>query len=170
MVVLDLFLSAGSARDVRQGRVAIRAVHAAGYRICLYTEERRPFVLAQCMAAGATGVVHKTDSVQTTEDSIVGVAAGEVMITPTLVGVAELLARTGKLPELTRLQREVVHRRARGESYKEIAHRLHNTEGVAQGHMRAATHKFASYLQGTSPGDLERALGIAPNDLLDEAP
>lgn len=168
VVVLDLFLSAGPISEVRQGRVAIRALAEAGYRICLYTEERRPLVLARCLAAGASGVVHKSDSMAALAHAVVAVAAGDTAITPSLVGVAEVIDRSGGLPELTSKQRDVLHKRARGESFKEIARCLHITEGVAHGHMRAVTHKFAAFLQGASPGDLEHALGIAPHDLLDE--
>lgn len=168
LVILDLRLSASASDGVRQGPTAIRAVRAAGYRICLFTDERRRLVLAQCMRAGAQGVVHKSDPVETASAAFRTVAEGGTVITQSLVGLAEVLERRGGLPELTARQRQVLAGRARGETWAEIASRLYVTEGVAREHMSAVNAKFAAYLQGASPGDMERQLGLAPGDLLDE--
>ena len=168
VVILDLRLSGGGSHGVRQGPTAIRAVRAAGYRICLFTDERRRLVLAQCMRAGAHGVVHKSDSIETAGAAFHAVASGGTVITQSLVGLAEVLERRGGLPELTPRQRQVLAGRARGETWAEIAGRLFITEGVAREHMSAVNAKFAAYLQGASPGDIERHLGLAPGDLLDD--
>lgn len=168
LVILDLRLSGGPAHGVRQGPTAIRAVRAAGYQVCLFTDERRRLVLAQCMRAGAQGVVHKSDSVDTAAAAFAVVAGGGTVITQSLIGLAEVLERRGGLPELTARQRQVLAGRARGESWAEIAAGLFITEGVAREHMAAVNAKFAAYLQGASPGDIERHLGLAPGDLLDE--
>ncbi|MGB8386250.1 MAG: DNA-binding response regulator [Dermatophilaceae bacterium] len=168
VVVLDLKLADGGRSGVRQGPAAIRAVAKAGYRICLYTDERRRLVLAQCLRAGAHGVVHKSDSDAVTAAAIDGVARGETVITQSLVGLAEVVERRGGLPQLTARQRDVLRARARGERWADIAARLYITEGVAREHMAAVNAKFALYLYGASPADMERQLGMAPGDLLDE--
>jgi DNA-binding NarL/FixJ family response regulator len=168
LVVLDLRLSGAGASGVRQGPTAIRAVAALGYRICLYTDERRRLVLAQCLAAGAHGIVHKSDSVESASAAFLAVARGETVVTASLVGLAEVLDRRGALPELTDRQREVLAARARGERWADISRRLYITEGVAREHLLAVTAKFAAYLQSCQPADIERALGLAPGDLLDE--
>lgn len=56
VVLLDLLLHRpdGTA-DLKQGRPAIRILRDRGYTVCLYTDERRPLVLALCLRAGASG-------------------------------------------------------------------------------------------------------------------
>ena len=53
--------------EVRVGVAAIREAAAAGYRVCVYTQEERRFVLASCLAAGATGVVSKSSPLDETQ-------------------------------------------------------------------------------------------------------
>lgn len=60
LVVLDLHLANSAQPSARQGVAAVRSVVAAGYRLCVYSQEERRFVLAACMAAGATGIVSKS--------------------------------------------------------------------------------------------------------------
>ena len=169
VVILDLKLSGPGLRGGRQGVQAVRAVAAAGYQVCLFTDEVRNLVLAQCFRAGAHGVVHKSDGVEDASAAFHAVAAGRTVITQSLVGLAEVLERRGGRPGLTPRQRQVLAARARGERWSDIAGRLFITEGVAREHMGAVTAKFATYLQDASPGDIERHLGLAPGDLLDDA-
>ena len=168
LVILDLKLSGGGATGVRQGPAAITALADEGCRICLYTDERRRLVLAQCLRAGAHGIVHKADDQATASAAFAGVAAGDTVITQSLIGLAEILERRGGLPELTQRQRQILAARARGERWTEIAQRLFITEGVAREHMAAVNAKFAHYLHHASPGDIEHHLGLSPGDLLDE--
>lgn len=167
VVILDLRLSAASELPVLQGLAAVRRLAKDGYRICLYTDERRRFVLAQCLRAGAHGVVHKSDSEAVTSAALHAVASGTFVITQSLTGLAEVLDRRGGLPELTPRQREVLQARARGERWASIARRLYITEGVAREHMAAVSAKFAGFLVDASPADIERQLGIAPGDIFD---
>ena len=168
LVILDLKLSGFPAHGVRQGPAAIRAAHAQGYLICLYTDERRRLVLAECLRAGAQGIVHKSDTVTDAAAAFRVVADGGTVITQSLIGLAEVLERRGGLPELTARQRQVLAGRARGKRWSEIAQGLFITEGVAREHMAAVNLKFAQYLLNASAGDIERNLGIGPGDLLDE--
>ncbi len=166
-VALDLKLAHDDGPARLNGLSAVRAVARAGYHICLYTDERRRFVLAQCLRAGAHGVVHKSDPADVVADALTLVAAGETVITQSLVGLAELVERRGGLPTVTQRQREILAARARGEPWASIAARLFITEGVAREHMTATTRKFAAYLADASPADLERHLGLGPGDLID---
>ncbi|MGV1030484.1 MAG: DNA-binding response regulator [Dermatophilaceae bacterium] len=169
LVILDLRLTGAGATGVRQGPTAVRAVAALGYRICLYTDERRRLVLAQCVRAGAHGVVHKSDSLEAASAAFLAIAAGQTVITQSLVGVAEVLERRGALTDLTERQRQVLAGRARGERWGDIAAgRPYITEGVAREHMFAVNAKLAAYLQNGSPGDIEVLLGLSPGDLLDD--
>ncbi len=170
LVVLDLKLRHDEDREgPRQGVTAIRAVSTLGVPICLYTDERRRLVLAQCLRAGAAGVVHKADPIDDARAAFSAVADGQVTITPSLIGLAELVERRGGLPDLTTRQRQVLAARARGERWSSIAARLFITEGVAREHLATASAKFSQFLRDASPpGDMERALGLAPGDLLDD--
>lgn len=160
VVILDLNLSRPGNTVVRQGVSAVAACTRAGYRVCVYTVERRRFLLLQCLQAGASGIVHKTDATATLAAALADVAAGSVVITPSLVGLAELADHRHQLPALTPRQREVLSARARGEPFRSIARRLFITEKTAQEHWSVVTEKFTSYLREHSAADLERLLGL----------
>lgn len=160
VLILDLNLSRPGHVTVRQGVEAVTACAEAGYRVCVYTVERRRFLLLRCLQAGASGIVHKTDATETLADALVQVAAGSIVITPTLAGLAELADHRHQLPALTPRQREVLSGRARGEPFRSIARRLYITEKTAQEHWSAVTEKFAAYLRAHSAADLERLLGL----------
>lgn len=167
VVALDLRLAAEIPAERLQGAAAVRAVAAAGYRVCIYTDERRRLVLAQCLRAGAHGIVHKSDPAEAVQDALTRIADGRTVITPSLVGLAELAVRRGGIPELTERQHAVLAGRARGESWAAIARRLFITEGVAREHLSAVSAKFADYLGSATPAELECHLGIGPGDLLE---
>ncbi len=168
VVMLDLLLRGpqGVESGTKQGRTAIHALTGLGARVCLYTDERRALVMALCLRAGASGVVHKSDSPEATVAAVQDVARGQVVITQSLVGLTELLDRRAGL-ELSARQRDVISGRARGRSWSAIAAALFITEDTARDHYRAACTKLRGYLQDASPGDLERAAGIAPGDILE---
>lgn len=168
VVILDLLLRGPQPSDTvtKQGRSAIRAIRALGHRLCLYSDERRPLVLALCLRAGADGVIHKSDPPQATSQAVRDIIRGEVVITQSLIGLTELLDRRSGL-DLSPRQREVISGRARGRSWNHIASSLFIAEDTARDHYRAACAKLKCFLQAASPGDLERAAGIAPGDILD---
>lgn len=168
VVLADLKLATGAAASVRQGRNAIRAVAAAGYIVCIYTEETRNPVLALCLRSGAHGITHKYDSPADTTDNVDRVAAGGFVVSSSLVGVAELLQRHGKLPEITDKQRQVLRLRARGIGWADIADQLYIGVAAAHNRMDAVNEKFAHYLQSSTPADIEREFGLGVGDLLDD--
>ncbi|HEX7658424.1 MAG TPA: LuxR C-terminal-related transcriptional regulator [Pseudonocardiaceae bacterium] len=165
VVLLDLKLAGTGRFGAPQGQAAVRAVTDAGYRVLVYTNERRRAVLVGCLAAGALGVVHKAEPLSALADAVSRVADDQVVITQALTGLAELAERRGQLPHLSPRQREVLAGRARGESFAGIAARLYITPKTAEEHMRKVTDKFAEYLRDHSPADLERHLGLEPPHL-----
>ncbi len=160
VVLLDLNLAGPVAGALLRGTEGIIRVSDAGYRVLVYTNERRRMVLAGCLAAGALGVTHKSEPMAALHDAIHVVADGGQVITPAIAGLAELVERHGDLPTLTPRQREVLAYRARGEGYTRIAHRLSISVRTAEEHMRDVTRKFTDYLRTHSAADLERHLGL----------
>jgi two-component system nitrate/nitrite response regulator NarL len=143
----------------------VLACATAGYRVCLYSNERRRHLLLRCLQAGAQGVVHKAEPTETLADALFQVAAGAVVITTGLIGLAELAERREQLPTLTDRQRQVLSGRARGETFRSIARRLTISEKTAQEHWSVVTEKFAGYLRTHSAADLERLLGLDTGEL-----
>lgn len=170
VVVLDLHLSNSGQPGARQGVAAIRAVTDAGYRVCVFSQEERRFVLAACLAAGAHGLVSKAAPTSRLEESLREVAAGEVVIPPAVIGLVEVLVRRNSLTILSDRQRHVLSGRARGLTYAEMSGRLHLSESTLRGYWAEVTRNVSEHFQRTAPGDLEHALGLGPGDLLDYWP
>jgi DNA-binding NarL/FixJ family response regulator len=171
VVLLDLSMPAAvaaSPSDVMQGVQGVAAVAQAGYRVLIYTNERRREVLAGCLAAGANGVVHKSEPLPAVVEAARQVAAGQVVITTALTGLAEAITRRGTMAPLSPRQGEVLRARARGESFKHIGARLHIAPKTAEEYMSEVTKRFAQYLRDHSAADLEHHLGVGPGDLLDQ--
>lgn len=168
LVIADLHISGPAGRPTPvQGRRIITELVADGRRCLIYTNERRRLPLAGCLAAGAHGIVHKTEPVAALRAAVHKVMAGGLVITPTVTGLVEVVANAGKLPTLTGRQSQVLRYRARGESFTSIARQLYISERTAEDHMSAVVIKFASFLATHSPADLERELGIGPGDLME---
>ncbi len=140
LVILDLYLRSGPPEQQDVGRLqgvnAIRAIRDLGYRICIHTSEYQPLLLAKCVAAGANGVVHKAEELDVATEAFSSVASGDMVITPSLVGIAEVLERKGALGELTPRQRQVLAARARGKPWKSIARELGINQRTAEEHGR----------------------------------
>ncbi|GAA2015182.1 hypothetical protein GCM10009839_07940 [Catenulispora yoronensis] len=167
VVVLDLHLVNDDQRDALQGVAAVSALSAAGYRVCLYTQEERRFVLAACLAAGARGLVRKSAPLTDAAAAIAQVAAGEVVIPQTMIALTELLVRRGSLTILSPRQCQVLAGRARGQTYAEMSKAIHLSESTLRGYWRELTEIVARHLRETAPGDIEHCLGLAPGDLVD---
>jgi DNA-binding NarL/FixJ family response regulator len=167
VVIQDLVLTGTGRGPALHGAAAIRLTAAAGYPVLIYTNERRREALAGCLAAGARGVVHKAESLTSLRNAITAVAHGDIVITPALVGLAEVVERRGSLPALTPRQQAVLSARARGEPFQSIAQRLFISKRTAEDHMDVVARKFADYLRTHSPADLEHLLALGPGDILD---
>lgn len=170
VVVLDLHLANVGQPQATQGPTAIRAITDAGYRVCCYTQEERRFVLAACLAAGATGVISKTATMEEASAGFLAVAGGELVVPPSVAGILEVLVRRGSLTVVSPRQRDVLAGRARGLTYAEMSRTLFLSESTLRGYWLELTQTVSRYLQVTSPGDIEQALGLGPGDLLDVWP
>lgn len=170
VVVLDLHLVNDTQPEIRQGVAAITALVRAGYRVCAYTQEERRFVLAACLAAGARGIVSKTAALAEAAAAFEQVAAGEVVIPLPLVGLVEVLVRRQSVTLLSPRQREVLSGRARGLTYAELARRMFLSEATLRGYWADLCATVSAYFQEVAPGDLERALGLGPGDLVGHWP
>lgn len=170
VVVLDLHLVNGTQPQARQGVSAVQALVEAGYRVCVYSQEERRWVLAACIAAGASGVVSKADPMEAAEAAFLEVAAGESVIPPPVVGLIEVLVRRRSLTLVGERQRQVLAGRARGLTYAEMAQQMHLSESTLRGYWHELIATVSEHLKHTAPADIERALGLAPGDLLAEWP
>lgn len=173
LVVLDHQLADGKT-PVLQGPKAIRALISAGYtRICMYTQETRPLPLAMCLVAGALGLARKQDAAGVSEAQFLRVARGEMVVADSFPGLAEFLDRRRAIRDLTDKQRYILHARARGIPWYTIARRLGIRQDTAEDDMPDIDRKVGAYLRAlgadpaSTPGDIERALGITPDDLMD---
>lgn len=149
------------------GSAGVKAATAAGHRVLIYTNERRRLVLAGCLAAGARGIVHKSEPLDALLDAARRVSREQIVVTTALIGLAEVVERRGGLPNLSPRQLDVLRGRARGEAYKSIAARLSISSKTAEEYMSEVTKRFSAYLCDHSAADLERHLGVGEGDLLD---
>jgi len=170
VVILDLHLVNRTQPHARRGVEAIRALVEAGYRVCVYSQEERRWVLAACFAAGASGAVSKADPVEQAEKVFLEVAAGEVVVPPRVIGLIEVLVRRRSLTLVSERQRQVLAGRARGLTYAEMSQRMHLSESTLRGYWHELTANVSEHLQQTAPADIERVLGLAPGDLLETWP
>ncbi|GAA1360533.1 response regulator transcription factor [Catellatospora chokoriensis] len=168
LVVLDLHLANLEQQpDVRQGIAAIRALTGCGYRVCVYSQEERRFVLAACLAAGASGVVSKALPTLRAEQLFLEVAAGGTVVPQPVVGILEVLVRRDCITLLSERQRQLLHGRARGLSYAQVAKQLYVSESTLRGYWLELTRSLSESLRNLTPGEIEQALGLAPGDLLE---
>lgn len=154
------------ATEPRIGVAAVRAVCEAGYRALVYTSGDNRVVLASCIAAGAVGVIHKVDSSAAAADAVSRALAGEIILTSSLVGLAEILDRQQLLPQLTKRQRQVLAGLARGDLHKWVARDLGIAQKTVDEHWDTVKRKFAERLRGLSAGELQRILGLGPHNFL----
>ncbi|MFI7573913.1 DNA-binding response regulator [Micromonospora sp. NPDC049497] len=168
LVVLDLHLANLEQQpDVRQGIAAIRTLTTSGYRVCVYSQEERRFVLAACIAAGACGVVSKALPTARAEQLFLDAAAGGTVVPQAVVGILEVLVRRDCITLLSERQRQLLHGRARGLSYAQVAKQLYVSESTLRGYWLDLTRSLSESLRNLTPGEIERALGLAPGDLLE---
>ncbi|MFE0644671.1 LuxR C-terminal-related transcriptional regulator [Streptomyces sp. NPDC058877] len=168
VVLLDLHLANLERQpDVRQGVAAVRTLTRRGYRVCVYSQEERRFVLAACLAAGASGIVSKALPRDRAERLFLDVAGGGTVVPTAVVGILEVLVRRDCITLLSERQRQVLHGRARGLSYAQLARELFVSESTLRGYWFDLTRSLSESLRSLTPGEIERALGLAPGDLLE---
>lgn len=187
VVVLDMHINPtdGVAHPM-VGAQAIKAVQQEGRPIVIYTSEPRATVLAACLALGVGGVASKAEDPRKLIDTLVAVAAGRFVITTAVAGLGYVFERRGLLPHLKPDWIPVLQRRARGETNKEIAQRLHKSEKTVEKYTNQINAAVVDYLRlisdapasvlselpspdavRQSAARIEYALGLGPGDLLE---
>ncbi|HEX6684070.1 MAG TPA: response regulator transcription factor [Candidatus Limnocylindrales bacterium] len=121
------------------GLSAAAELHKAmpSVRIVICTTFGRPGYLTRAMAAGASGFVVKDADPEYLIEAIKRVHAGLRVVDPGLA--AESLA-AGSSP-LTQREREVLLTAATGATVRDIAQRLHLSEGTVRNHLSSAIGK-----------------------------
>lgn len=167
LVIIDVRCE-GADDEALTGSAAVEALIASGYRVCVFSAEHRLLVLAGCLAAGAAGLASKSDSLADNEATFVKVARGGMAVSASLDAVRDLLRRHGAPPKLTMRQCQVLHARARGETWQGLADRLGISAKTAYDRLECVRAKLTWFLQDvglgpeSSPGDIEHALGLTP--------
>lgn len=157
-----LVLDANAGDDGPAARRAVESVAvctAAGYPVCVYTMDRRPYFLAGCLGAGARGLVLKSDPLDALDRCLRQIARGGTAVSD---GIELPTGTTRDGASLTPRQQQVLAGRARGESFHKIARRMDISERTAQQHWTAVARRFSEFLLSHSPADLERSLGLDP--------
>ncbi|MGL5857555.1 MAG: LuxR C-terminal-related transcriptional regulator [Angustibacter sp.] len=167
LVVLDLHLTNPAQPSVQQGLAAVRSAAKSGYRICVYSQEERRFVLAACFVAGASGLVSKSASMTNAERDFCEVAAGAQILPPQVIGLIDVLVRRNRVTILSERQRQVLTGRARGFTYAELSQELFLSESTLRSYWRDVIDQVGAYIRRTTPAEIEHVLGLAPGDLLD---
>lgn len=136
---------------------AIGRLTRTGYRVCVFTCEDRPALLARCLRAGAAGIVLKTEPLGALSRAIGEILAGRPAVSGRLAATVTTRARE---PELTPRQQQILSGRARGETFRSIAQRLDISVRTAQDHWTAIARRYEEFLSRYSAADLERSLGL----------
>ncbi|WP_134740280.1 response regulator transcription factor [Nocardioides sp. 503] len=167
-VLLEVHLRNHRQPTALHGVAAVAALTAAGYDVCLYTREERPFVLASCLAAGARGVVSKSLPLPELPEALAALADGRLVAPAPVLEILGTLRERDHLTLLTDRQRHVLGGRARGLTYAQLARALFVSSSTLRGHWRQIVEAVGPHLPDASPGDIEHALGLRPGDLLDD--
>jgi DNA-binding NarL/FixJ family response regulator len=145
---------------------AICAAWPAAKVIVLTTFDRDDYVF-QSIRAGAMGYLLKDTPAQQLIDTIRRVHAGDVFIQPEIASRAlrEMAIKPekagGVLPfDLSEREREVLVLLAQGSSNRDIAVRLHITEGTAKNHVSNILGKLQAENR-TQAADIARRYGLA---------
>lgn len=134
-------------------------------KVVMLTASNDQAVLAAALDAGCAGFVTKAESLTTVIGAIRGAAAGEAVITPSLL--ARLLPRLahrgrGRNPDLTRREQEVLLLIVQGKSNQEIADDLVLSRDTVRNHVASILSKLGvhSKLQAAATA-VQRGL-VAP--------
>ncbi|RIJ77504.1 DNA-binding response regulator [Nakamurella silvestris] len=151
----------------------VRRLIAQGYRVCIYTSQKRPQVILGCLMAGARGVVDKSGSVEHLQQALADIVAGRIVINPVLMRLAELADRRDGVIALNDGERAVLLRYT-GAAQAEVGAAMPRDRGSDEepgtgerAAVQAIAEKFSDYLQGRTAADLEYLFGFADGDLSD---
>ncbi|WP_153506231.1 response regulator [Cumulibacter manganitolerans] len=168
VVVLELQEAQKCPVELRAGMAALRTLTRAGYAVCVYTQEQRPFVHAACLASGAVGVVSKSAPSPLAQDAFVDVANGGTEFPPELLARIQQLSERGGLGLLSPRKRQIFAARARGMSITAIAATLlDEPEALAVEEWHITGRLVREFLSYASLAMISRQLGLDPEDFAD---
>ncbi len=144
VVLLDLLLAGGVATP------AIPELVRLGARVLLYTAEERPAPLRKAVAAGAHGVLLKSDPLETVAVSVRRVAAGEFCVSGPLAHA--LLTDERLIVDLSEQQVQVLRCIDEGLDYRSTARVLGVSETTVKTYLARIREKYcaAGYESGNS--------------------
>lgn len=135
VVLLDLRLQDGSEPPANVG-----ALVAAGWPVLLYTQVRQPQVVAECLRAGALGVVGKHESWEVLAEAVRTVADGDAHVNADWAAALQLVM--AERPVLAPREAQVVNLYATGLPLKSVARRLGVAEETAKEYLARAKRKY----------------------------
>ena len=134
VVLLDIRLDDGSAPEEN-----VRRLGARGWKVLLYTQERRPVVVGRCLRAGALGVVGKHEDWSALAAAVRAVAGGEDHLNADWAAALESLATP---PALTPREEQVLTLYAAGLPMKSVARRMSIAEDTAKEYLGRVKQKY----------------------------
>jgi DNA-binding NarL/FixJ family response regulator len=156
VVVLDLWLDDGDSVP------AIPALVGAGHHVLMFTTEERPVPLRRAVAAGACGLILKSDPVATVEEGVRAAAQGAFFCSGPL---AHALLTGPGIAQLSERQVDILRGLADGLDYRGVAAALGCSEGTVRTHLGRIRERFVAIgLEPTNSLDLVR-LATAQGDL-----
>ena len=167
LVILELQRVDKCPHEVRRGITGLHLAVLAGYRVCIYTQEPRPFIHAACLACGATGVVAKGDPLPDAQRTFLEIARGHAVVPPELIEAFDLLPRRRQLTMLTAGQRAVLRARAQRAMVSQTAAQLGLSVPEVFADWRAVSEAVRRYLQHTPLSMVLRELHLDPDAMAD---
>lgn len=167
LVILEVQRADKCLDEVRQGLGGLRLAVGAGHRVCVYTQEARPFIHAACLAAGARGILSRAEPLDITQHAFLEVARGSTILTQGLIGAFDLLPRRRQLDVLCPRQRTILKARARRLTFEDIAAELDVPVTIVLQEWRAASAAVSRFLQEACLETVTGGLGLVTDGLAD---
>jgi DNA-binding NarL/FixJ family response regulator len=139
--LLDMMFPDGSGLDA-----AATISATTDCKVLMLSGRSEPDLVRAALAAGASGFVHKDQSIDGVLRALERIEAGEVAVDRDLLRAVARVptgpARSDQLKFLTRREREALRRIAEGESTKEIARHMHVAHSTARTHVQNVLTKL----------------------------
>jgi DNA-binding NarL/FixJ family response regulator len=129
--------------------------------ILVYTQESAPRVHVACLLAGASGVVHKSEPLESLGEAIDVVAGGGVVIDDRMANLIDVLVGQHRL-DLTEAEASVLALTAHGWTRRRVARQLGSTDSTVDKHLRSIRDKFGDEVHLVELADSFGLRDLAP--------